>query len=235
MGRRRGALILPAVLMVLVGGCAPVTGGSGTGTAPATDASGGGAAAGTPRRGSGVAVASGHGWTSAGLEGPVPAPGSCHIRQAANGEPLPDPGCTPGAVDAAVTDANTTTTVCRKGGYTSTVRPPVSLTEPVKRKLLAAYGIPANRIGDYELDHLVDLAVGGSSDVRNLWPEPNTFSQFHRSSFAHNDKDVVESYTFHAVCEHRTTVTAAQNAIATDWTTAVAKLGLPPIPTNYTG
>jgi hypothetical protein len=184
---------------------------------------------------SGIVVAVGHGWTSTGLDGPVPPPGSCHLRTAADGEPLPDPACTPGAVDRAVSDLDTATTICRKGGYTSTVRPPESLTEPAKRQLLAAYGIPASQISDYELDHLIDLAAGGASDVRNLWPEPNTFAQFKASAFVHNDKDAVEAYTFHAICAGKVTVTAVQNAMATDWSTAVATLGLPPIPATYQG
>jgi hypothetical protein len=129
-------------------------------------------------RSSGIVVASGHGWTSAGLAGPVPAPGSCHLRTAADGEPLPDPACAPGAVDPAVSDADTATTVCRKGGYTASVRPSEALTEPLKRELLAACGIPAGQISHYELDHLIDLGAGGASDLRNLWPEPNSFQQF---------------------------------------------------------
>lgn len=201
-----------------------------------------GAVAGLPRVGSasrpssgGLVVASGHGWTSTGLDGPIPAAGSCHLRTGADGEPLPDPACTPGAVDAAVTDRNAGTTICRRGGYTSSVRPPESLTEPAKKKLLAAYGIPARRIGDYELDHLVELASGGASDVRNLWPEPNTFRRFHRGSYVRNDKDVVEAYTFHAICDGKVTVTAVQKAMASNWTTAVTVLRLPPIPSGYRG
>lgn len=195
----------------------------------------GGVVASGPPRASGIVVAQGHGWTAAGLSGPVPAPGSCHLRIAADGEPLPDSACTPGAVDVAVTDASIGSTVCRKGGYTSSVRPPAALTEAVKRKLLAAYGIPASQIGQYELDHLIDLAGGGASDVRNLWPEPNTFQQFRSSGFVHNDKDAVEAYTFHAICAGKVSVTAVQNAMATDWSTAVAVLGLPPVPADYQG
>jgi hypothetical protein len=191
--------------------------------------------AGDASRSSGIVVAQGHGWTSAGLDGQVPAAGTCHIRHAADGQPLPDPACTPGAVDPAVTDANTATTVCRKGGYTSSVRPPESLTEPAKKKLLASYGIPVSQISSYELDHLIDLADGGASDIRNLWPEPNTFARYKSSAFVHNDKDAVEAYLFHAICAGKVGVTAAQNAIATDWSTAVATLGLPPIPTTYQG
>jgi hypothetical protein len=216
-------LAVAALLVTLLaGGCAAASGPASPPTTPVAHASG-------------IVVAAGHGWSAAGLDGPVPAPGSCRPRQAADGEPLPDPACTPGTIDVAVTDTNITSTVCRKGGYTSSVRPPQTLTEPVKRRLLAAYGIPASRIGDYELDHLIDLAAGGASDVRNLWPEPNTFSRFQPSQFVHNDKDAVESYTFHAICDRKVTVTAVQNAIAGDWTTAVATLGLPPIPADYQG
>src|ERR1700687_1954524 len=44
---------------------------------------------------------------------------------------LPDPKCTPGAVDPSVTQDNIDSTIC-VSGYTKTVRPPVSVTEPQK-------------------------------------------------------------------------------------------------------
>jgi hypothetical protein len=165
----------------------------------------------------------------------MPAPGSCHTRTAADGEPLPDPACTPGAIDAAVTDTNISSTVCRKGGYTSSVRPPETLTNKAKKQLFAAYGIPLSKMGDYELDHFLALNDGGASDVRNLWPEPNTTTLYKPGGFVHNDKDRVEQYTYNAICDHKVTVTAVQKAIDADWTTAVAKLGLPPIPATGRG
>jgi len=63
---------------------------------------------------------------------PFPPAGSCHARQEDNGV-LPDPACTPGAVDPHVTYATLESTVCRRGGYTSTVRPPTSVTNSEKR------------------------------------------------------------------------------------------------------
>ena len=88
---RQAAPLLAAVLF-LAAGCnisqTPVTSGAATpraaGSAPAAPA--------------GVVVANGHGWTSAGLDGPIPAAGTCHVRTAADGEPLPDPACTPGDI-----------------------------------------------------------------------------------------------------------------------------------------
>lgn len=116
----------------------------------------------------GLVVASGHGWTPAGLDGPVPAPATCHDAGSAVGGELPDASCTPGSVDSTVTEANIDTTLGRPGGYTSSVRPPESLTEAAKQQLMAAYGIPWSEARDYELDHLVPLCAAGSSDIRHF-------------------------------------------------------------------
>lgn len=182
-----------------------------------------------------IIVASGHGWDSHGLFGPVPLPNTCRIRHDSAGEPIPDPSCTPGAIDSKVSDSNIKTTICRPGGYTASVRPPVSLTDQMKKKLLAAYGIPASQSSNFELDHFVALNDGGASDVRNLWPEPNNFQSFKPSAYIHNDKDAVEDYTYQAICAGKVKASAVQRAMAADWGTAVAVLGLPAIPPNYKG
>lgn len=188
-----------------------------------------------PDSATGVVTADGHGWTESGLSGQAPAPGSCRYRTASNGQPLPDPRCTPGAVDPAVTGRTVDQTICRPGGYTSSVRPPERLTEDAKYAMLRAYGVPEADADRYELDHLVPLSAGGASDLRNLWPEPNVNRQYPATAFVHNDKDAVEAYAFTALCDHQTSVSAVQRAMAADWTTAVATLGLPPIPPGYRG
>lgn len=122
-----------------------------------------------------------------------------------------------------------------RAGYTSSVPPPEALTGPVKKRLLAAYGISASQIRDYELDHLVGLASGGAGDVRDPWSEPTTFQRFQPGGFVHNDKDTVEAYTFQAICGGKASATAVRKAMVTDGTTAVNVLGLPPIPAGYRG
>lgn len=62
---------------------------------------------------------------------PVAAPGTCHMSSD-HGQPLPDPHCTPGAVNPAVTQASVSSTICRSG-YTATIRPPASVTDRLKR------------------------------------------------------------------------------------------------------
>lgn len=208
-------LATAAVLSVILSACAGVSPSSVATTSPGAPAPSQSAAA-------GPVVAAGHGWSeSAGIEGPMPAPGACHIVWTAEHEPLPDPSCTPGAIDTAVTQANLSQTVCRSGGYTTSVRPPVGITDKAKAKIMAAYGIPAEKAGDYELDHLIPLADGGASDIRNLWPEPNIFasSKHSTSAFVHNDKDQLEQDAFSALCAGRATLAAIQTTMSTNWTT----------------
>lgn len=177
-----------------------------------------------PTGSSGPVVSPGHGWVAAsGLQGPVPGPGSCRDRSASDGGVLPDPACTPGAVDATVTQADLVTTLCRPGGYTRSVRPPESLTEPFKATVMRAYDA-TGALGAYELDHLVPLELGGSSDTRNLWPEPDD----RPGRGVANSKDRVERDLHDMVCaavagRPSVPLRVAQDLVATDWTTAIPK------------
>ncbi len=162
----------------------------------------------------------GPGWGSTGLSGTAPLPGACHVRRARDGAVLPDGRCTPGAVDVTVTQGNLPSTICRAGGYSESVRPPESVTEPFKEVALSAYAEPGPSSG-YELDHLVPLGLGGASSVANLWPEPDDHP---RPGFA-NSKDVVELELHDLVCaavegRPHLPLVAAQALIAEDWTTA---------------
>jgi hypothetical protein len=153
----------------------------------------------------------------------VPAPGTCHERRAAGGGALPDPACTPGAVDGTVTQGDLGTTLCRAGGYTSSVRPPESMTEPFKYAAMRGYG-DGGPASAYELDHLVPLELAGSSDTRNLWPEPDD----RPSPGVANSKDPVENQLHDLVCAAvhggpYLPLAVAQRLVATDWTTALAQ------------
>jgi hypothetical protein len=142
--------------------------------------------------------------------------GPCHAGD--NGQ-LPDPHCTPGGIDPAVTQADISSTICASG-YTSTVRPPESQTEAFKfDDAYPAYGVASGTTT--ELDHLVPLELGGDNDAANLWPEvPPT----------PNPKDSVENALNAAVCDGRVSLASAQRAIAQDWQTAEADLGLAAAP-----
>ncbi|MGW1752192.1 hypothetical protein ACWCRD_42640 [Streptomyces sp. NPDC002092] len=153
-----------------------------------------------------------------------PAAGSCHYRYE-HGEPLEDPPCTPGAISPAVTQANLKSTICRKGGYTSGIRPPAYVTGKEKRLNAASCGY-TGRMGDAEYDHLISLQLGGDpNDPRNLWIEPADPGH-KKGAGVNNLKDPVETKLHTAVCAGLVTLAAAQKAIVTDWTTALTVLHL---------
>jgi hypothetical protein len=155
----------------------------------------------------------------------LPYPAHCVLGKTAAGKVLPDPTCTPGAASDAVTQDNIKTTICVTH-YTKRpgIRAPVSETEPVKRAAMRAYGEAPVDIKTTELDHLVPLEVGGSNDASNLWPQPSDLLG-HNPPYA-NTKDGVESALHAAVCSGKARLVDAQNAIATNWTTARQTLGL---------
>ncbi|MFF3911035.1 hypothetical protein ACFYZJ_34955 [Streptomyces sp. NPDC001848] len=207
---------------LFLAGCSPkahnVGAGSLGGTPPSTTSATGAGG------GAGQAIAVGPGPQKTYTVQQQPPAGSCHYRYQ-GGEPLPDPKCTPGAISPAVTQATLRSTICRKGGYTGGIRPPVSVTSREKKLNAASYGY-TGRMGDAEYDHLISLQLGGDpNDERNLWVEPA--DPGHKSGGGiNNKKDPVETKLHTAVCDGKVTLAAAQQAIASDWTTALAKLGL---------
>lgn len=138
--------------------------------------------------------------------------GPCYYRD--HGQ-LPDPHCTPGSVNPAVTQGDIYSTICR-WGWTRTVRQPESVTERFKYDVAyPAYGIPEGR--RTILDDLIPLELGGRSAPANWWPEQR------QASYA---KDKVENALNDAVCSGQVTLKAAQKAIAVNWTTAERRLGI---------
>lgn len=134
----------------------------------------------------------------------APGPAACSTR--ADGA-LPDAKCTPGATDPHVTQANIRTTICRPGGYTN--QPGVrNVTTASRKKVLESYGYDAAEHFDGEIDHLISLQLGGSNDVKNLWPEEGRVP---------NPKDGIEGRLHADVCAGRITLRAAQRKIALDW------------------
>jgi hypothetical protein len=75
---------------------------------------------------------------------------------------LPDAKLTPGdTFDVTAED------VCVPGHAKKVRAVPASL----KRDAYAEYGITQYKTGDYEVDHLIPLSLGGYNSIRNLWPQ----------------------------------------------------------------
>jgi hypothetical protein len=137
--------------------------------------------------------------------------------------PLPDPACTPGALNPNVTQNTIHSTIC-VSGWTSTIRPPSSYTTALKVQQIAEYGYSDTSTSDYEEDHFLPLELGGAPrDPANLWPEPRYNDG---SGYTSSNKDTVENRLKAAVCNGSVSLDDAQNAMLTDWTTALSSLGL---------
>ncbi len=116
---------------------------------------------------------------------------------------LQDMACTPGAI----IDTATTDQICQPG-YARTVR---NVPTSEKDQVYAEYGIASHSPGEFEVDHLVSLELGGSNDIANLWPEAASPTPgFHQ-------KDRVENYLHNQVCSGAVPLKQAQIQIATDW------------------
>lgn len=145
---------------------------------------------------------------------------------------LPDPTLHPGAANPGLTQAQ----LCGPGFHTVTIRPPVSYTDHLKRLELGtggtiigpsgtAYKVTGEQlpgtVGDYELDHLISLELGGNpEDPANLWMQPweRHGARLAATGRGAESKDVIENRLHRSICAGKTTLTAAQKAIAADWT-----------------
>ncbi len=137
---------------------------------------------------------------------PQPAAGRCHALGAGIYE-RPDPSCTPGALNPAVTQATIDRTIC-VSGWTDRVRPPETVSEQEKAASMSAYG-DAGSLDSYEYDHFVPLELGGATnDPRNLWPEPGE---------SPNAKDGVEDELNNEVCAGQISLAQAQREIVKNW------------------
>ncbi len=119
----------------------------------------------------------------------------CRVRGS-----LPDPACTPGAVLASATPGR----IC-VSGYTARVR---NVSETLKARVYAAYGIASHAAGSYEVDHLVPLELGGSNARANLWPE---------RAPGFGRKDALENAYHDAVCNGTLQLAVAQRRMARNW------------------
>jgi hypothetical protein len=121
---------------------------------------------------------------------------------------LPNPAMTPG--DTLPVGLDKVCTV----GYTKTVR---HVSQSKKDHIYELYGI--TRVpGQYEVDHLISLELGGSNSMRNLWPQ-----SFYTETWNARVKDGLEHHLNRMVCDGKISLEEAQKAIATDWIAAYCK------------
>ena len=92
---------------------------------------------------------------------------------------------------------------------------------PAQRKdaVFREYGISPDHAGkDFQVDYLISPQLGGTDDVRNLWPQ-----SYKETTWNANAKDALERHLNRLVCERKITLQEAQHAIAHDWIAAYQK------------
>ena len=125
---------------------------------------------------------------------------------------MPDPRLTPGDVRPGVSrDA-----LC--AGPPRTAR---MVTRRAREEVFERYRIPPERWNQYVIDHLIPVELGGSGELRNLWPQP-------RSGVAGAEtKDRLERSFYRQVCNGVLDLGSAQRRLARDWYLAWNQAGRP--------
>jgi hypothetical protein len=113
-----------------------------------------------------------------------------------------------------VTQDNIHETICVTG-YTKTVRPPTSYTNPIKKQLMTDAGIDLSRKGEFELDHIVPLELGGAPRAHE-----NLALQLLKGVDGARRKDKLENKLNCMACAELILLEVAQYKIANDWEAA---------------
>lgn len=115
------------------------------------------------------------------------------------------------SITPGVVDPNATIEKICTPGYTDTVR---NVPEKIKQQVFKNYGIDP-KSDKFEVDHLISLELGGSNDIKNLWPESYTTTPFNAYK-----KDVLENKLHSMVCADTIPLEKAQELIVQDWVKA---------------
>jgi hypothetical protein len=129
---------------------------------------------------------------------------------------MPNAQLTPGAVNPQATKKKICTPnyTAGKDIHGAKVR---DVPESLKKKVFEEYNIDPTS-DKFEIDHLISLELGGSNDIKNLWPQSYTTTPYN----AHL-KDTLENKLHKIVCSGQINLSEAQKEISTDWIDAYKK------------
>jgi hypothetical protein len=86
------------------------------------------------------------------------------------------------------------------------------------QQVFRRYGIRNPRPRTYEVDYLIPPSLGGSDDLRNLWPEPYSAGVWNARV-----KDALEDRLRWLVCDGKLDLATAQRDLSRDWIAAYKK------------
>lgn len=88
----------------------------------------------------------------------------------------------------------------------------------LQKAVFQEYGISNAPATDYEVDYLITPGLGGTDDIRNLWPEPHS-----KTAWNSYVKDQLEDRLHNMVCSGQVPLSTAQQEIAANWISAYEK------------
>jgi len=129
---------------------------------------------------------------------------------------VPDPTLTPGVI--ASTDEAEVCGIVDGKTYSQRHR---KTTSAMKAEVFKRYGIQkAGR--EFEVDHRVELSLGGADELGNLWPEPGNGLGV---QWTFHLKDRLEARVWRMVCkEHSMSLADGQAIFLGDWVEGYAKI-----------
>lgn len=126
---------------------------------------------------------------------------------------LPDSTCTPGDVRKETTIKD----ICTPN-FTKTIR---NVPESLKKQVYAEYGMNSKQKPcPCEVDHFISLTLGGSNDIKNLWPES------YQNPMGAREKDKLENYYHRQICAGKITQEQVIKELREDWTKYYSKYNL---------
>jgi len=88
----------------------------------------------------------------------------------------------------------------------------VAVPDETVKQVYEEYMIDNPGYKKYEIDHWIPLALGGSNNLQNLWPQPINYPGY-------KEKDYTHMYLRDQVCNHNMSLSKARELITGDWYT----------------
>lgn len=130
-------------------------------------------------------------------------PYSAAVKPYVEDRPVPNPSLTPGAVRA-IAFAE----VCSASDDDLDPTVPAQ----VQQVVFAEYHVPQQQRGrEFQVDYLINPQLGGTAEVKNLWPQPYT------TVWNAQTKDMLEKRLYARVCSGQLSLEQAQQALSSDW------------------
>jgi anti-sigma factor RsiW len=94
----------------------------------------------------------------------------------------------------------------------------VEVSPSMRQEVFQRYGIVNAHASNYEVDYLIAPGLGGTEDIRNLWPQP-----YQTPVWNAYVKDALEERLHEMVCNGEVDLPTAQRDISTNWIAAYKK------------